>query len=537
MKKFYLLLIALLFLVISCKEKEDAKTGNTSAKEIKRISINENEGPESLNPNLTTDSTGTTVNSIMSEGLMRSNKDGVPVAGLAEKWETSEDGLVWKFYLRENLKWSDGSPLTANDFKFSWMKVLEPETGAKNADLLYVINGAEAYNKGEGKAEVVGIKVLDDKTIEVVLEEPSEYFLSLLAHVTYSPISEKLFNEKKEEFGLKPDSITASGPYQLKEWNHNANIVLVKNENYWNKDEIKLDEIEIKLVVDNEAALNAFNNGEIDLIRIGSVQYEKFRNDERIHLFQNNSVWFLLFNMENDFLKNPKIRKAIQMSINREKLIEKVLSGTGNTATGLIPNGIMGDKEGFRDEAGIAVPDYNTDEAKKLFAEGLKELGMTKPPKLNLLINDALNNKSVAEFAQEQLRVNLGLEIEIEAVTYKERVVRSQQHDFDLVFTSWKAIYADPKSYLDIFVSGAGNNYGVYSNKKYDEEVSESNKILDRKERIEKIQEAEKTLVNDMPAAFLYFQTRIVILNPRVKNIYFKGVGAEYYLYEAELKE
>ena len=535
MKKIYLLTVLLFFLVISCKGKEGAEISVGSTKEIKKISINENEEPESLNPNLTTDSTGTTVNSIMSEGLMRSDKDGIPAAGLAEKWEINEDGLVWKFYLRENLKWSDGSPLTANDFKFSWMKVLAPETGAKNADLLYVIKGAEAYNKGEGTAEDVGIKVLDDNTIEVSLEEPSEYFLSLLAHVTYSPISEKLFNEKKENFGLDPSSITASGPYMLKEWNHNANIILSKNENYWNKDNIKLDEIEIKLVVDNEAALNAFNNGEIDLIRIGSVQYEKLKNDDRIHLFQNNSVWFLLFNMENDFLKNPKIRKAIQMSINREELIDKVLGGMGNPATGLIPNGIMGNKEGFRDEAGTAVPDYNTDEAKKLFREGLEELGVTKPPKLTILINDALNNKSVAEFAQEQLRVNLGLEIEIEAVTYKERVVRSQQHNFDMVFTSWKAIYADPKSYLDIFVSGAGNNYGVYSNKNYDEEVSKSNKILDREERIKQIQEAEVTLINDIPAAFLYFQTRIVILNPRVKNIYFKGVGAEYYLYEAEL--
>ena len=217
MKKNYIfLLIALVFLILSCKEKDKSSTDTGIKKEIKKISINENEEPESLNPNLTTDSTGTTVNSIMSEGLMRSDKDGAPVAGLAEKWEVSEDGLTWKFYLRDNLKWSDGSPLTANDFKFSWMKVLEPETGAKNADLLYVINGAEAYNKGEGKSENVGIKVLDDKTIEIVLAEPSEYLLSLLAHVTYSPISEKLYNEKKDSFGLDPDSITASGPYALK---------------------------------------------------------------------------------------------------------------------------------------------------------------------------------------------------------------------------------------------------------------------------------------------------------------------------------
>lgn len=538
-KIYYLLLVLLTALLISCGDQKistQSESKETKTK-IKKISINEGEEPESINPNLTTDSTGITVNSIMSEGLMRSGRDGVPVAGLAEKWEISEDGLTWKFYLRDNLKWSNGEPLTASDFKFSWLKVLEPSTGAKNADLLYVIKGAKDYNEGKGSRLEVGIEAIDDRTLEVKLSEPSEYFLSLLAHATYSPISEKFYNEKKENFGLEPDSITASGPYYLKEWNHSANLVLAKNENYWNKDEIKLDEIEIKLIVDNEAALNAFNNNEIDLIRISSAQYEKFKNDDRIHLYQNNSVWFLLFNMDNDLLKNSKIRQAIQMSIDREGLIKNILGGVGNPAAGLIPNGIMGNEKGFRDEAGNIVISYNVEEAKRLYNEGLKETGLEKAPKITLLINDALNNKRIAEFAQEQLRTNLGLEVEIIAVTYKERVLRSQQHDFDMVFSSWSAIYADPKSYLDMFITGMGNNYGNYSNKNYDELVMKSNKIMNRKERTEHMKNAEKVLIEDIPAAFLYFQTRIVILNSRVKNVYFKGVGAEYYLYEAELRE
>ena len=146
------------------------------------------------------------------------------------------------------------------------------------------------------------------------------------------------------------------------------------------------------------------------------------------------------------------------------------------------------------------------------------------------------NNKKVAEFTQEQLRTNLGLEVEITAVPYKERVNKSQQHDFDMVFSSTDAEYADPKTYLEVFMTNVGNNYGLYSNSKYDELVKKSNRSNDRKERMELMRNAEKTLITDLPAAFLYFQTRIVILNSNVKNLYFKGVGAEYYLYEAEIQ-
>ena len=537
MKKVYLILMVVIMgLVVSCGKEKTNKVNNEAKKEVKRIAINENEEPQSINPNLTTDSTGITVNSIMSEGLMRSGRDGSPVAGLAEKWDISEDGLTWTFYLREGLKWSNGDPLTANDFKFSWLKVLDRETGAKKADLLYVIKGAEAYNIGDGKKEDVGINVIDDKTLEIKLEQPTEYFLSLLAHVTYSPISEKFYNKVTSKYGLEPETTVASGPYVLKEWNHSANLVLAKNENYWNKDAIKLDEIEIKLITDNEAALNAFNNKEIDLIRISSAQYEKYKDDKRIHLFQNNSVWFLLFNVKNEFLKNNKIRTAIQMSINKEELVNSVLGGVAKPATGLIPDGIKGLDKSFREEAGALVPDYNLVEAKKLYQEGLKELGLEKAPKITLLINDALNNKKVAEFTQEQLRTNLGLEVEITAVPYKERVNKSQQHDFDMVFTSTDAEYADPKTYLEVFMTNVGNNYGLYSNSKYDELVKKSNRSNDRKERMELMRNAEKTLITDLPAAFLYFQTRIVILNSNVKNLYFKGVGAEYYLYEAEIQ-
>ena len=232
---------------------------------------------------------------------------------------------------------------------------------------------------------------------------------------------------------------------------------MAKNENYWNKDAIKLDEIEIKLITDNEAALNAFNNKEIDLIRISSAQYEKYKDDKRIHMFQNNSVWFLLFNVKNELLKNEKIRTAIQMGISRDELANKVLGGIAKPATGLIPDGINGLEKSFREESGTLVPDYNLEEAKKLYQEGLKELGLEKAPKLTLLINDALNNKKVAEFAQEQLRINLGLEVEIIAVPYKERLEKSQQHDFDMVFTSTDAEYADPKTYLEVFMTNVGN--------------------------------------------------------------------------------
>ena len=527
MKKIFLLFIMLVLISCGGSGKEGKSSGNT------KIIVNETSEPKSIDPGLLTDQTGIAVNSLVSEGLTRQGKDGTPEPGLAEKWDISEDGLTWTFHLRENLKWSDGEPITADDFKFAWLRALDPATASEYAYMLYCLKGGQAYNEGKGKKEDVGINVIDSRTLEVKLEQPTAYFASLAASATYAPIREKFFNEKGKEFALEANAMEYSGPYKIQSWKHDSNFILVKNENYWNKDKIKIDEIEMVLVADSAAELNAFNNGEIDLIRLTAEQYKRYEKDPRVNVFRNNSVWYLEYNMENKYLANKKIRQAITLAVDKKEMSNTIVKGTGEAAYGMVPTGFPGENKTFREESGNVYPEYNPEEAKRLYQEGLAELGVTELPELSLIINEAGNNKKIAEYVQEKLRTNIGLNIKIEPIPFKERMARLQQKDFEIVLSGWGSDYADPMTYMDLFVTYGGNNHSAYSNPKYDELIKTANSSSDNKVRMQAMRDAEKILGDDMPVGVLLYSTRVIMLNPKIKNVYFKGIGAEYYLYDA----
>ena len=527
MKKIFLLFIMMILISCGGAGKESSSSGNT------KIIVNETAEPKSIDPGLLTDQSGIAVNSLVSEGLTRQGKDGTPEPGLAEKWDVSEDGLTWTFHLRENIKWSSGEPVTADDFKFAWLRVLEPATASEYAYMLHYIKGGQAYNEGKGKKEDVGINVIDSRTLEVKLERPTAYFASLAASPTYAPIREKFFDEKGKNFALEADAMEYSGPYKIKNWKHDSNFIMVKNENYWNKDHIKIDEVEMVLVADSTAELNAFNNGEIELIRLTAEQYKRYEKDPRVNVFRNNSVWYLEYNMENKFLANKKIRQALTLAVDKEEMANTIVKGTGEAAYGIVPTGFPGESKTFREENGDSYPKYNPEEAKRLYKEGLAELGVTELPELSLIINEAGNNKKIAEYVQEKIRTNLGANIRIEPIPFKERMARLQQKDFEIALSGWGSDYADPMTYIDLFVTNGGNNHSSYSNPKYDELIKTANNSSDNKVRMQAMRDAEKILGDDMPVGVMLYSTRVIMLNPKIKNVYFKGIGAEYYLYDA----
>ena len=527
MKKIFLLFIMMILISCGGAGKESNTSGNT------KIIVNETAEPKSIDPGLLTDQSGIAVNSLVSEGLTRQGKDGTPEPGLAEKWDVSEDGLTWTFHLRENIKWSSGEPVTADDFKFAWLRVLEPATASEYAYMLHYIKGGQAYNEGKGKKEDVGINVIDSRTLEVKLERPTAYFASLAASPTYAPIREKFFDEKGKNFALEADAMEYSGPYKIKSWKHDSNFIMVKNENYWNKDHIKIDEVEMVLVADSTAELNAFNNGEIELIRLTAEQYKRYEKDPRVNVFRNNSVWYLEYNMENKFLANKKIRQALTLAVDKEEMANTIVKGTGEAAYGIVPTGFPGESKTFREENGDSYPKYNPEEAKRLYKEGLAELGVTELPELSLIINEAGNNKKIAEYVQEKIRTNLGANIRIEPIPFKERMARLQQKNFEIVLSGWGSDYADPMTYIDLFVTNGGNNHSSYSNPKYDELIKTANNSSDNKVRMQAMRDAEKILGDDMPVGVMLYSTRVIMLNPKIKNVYFKGIGAEYYLYDA----
>lgn len=530
MRRILLIATLAVLFVISC--------GKSSGDDSKTLMINIKEEGKSYDPQLANDSSGELVNSLTGEGLIRDGEGGKPAPGVAEKWDVSEDGLVWTFHLRKNAKWSNGDPITAKDFKAGWTRALAPQTASEYAKMVYPIKNAEKFNKGELKAEDLGIEVVDDYTLKVTLEAPLPYFESMVRIFTYLPLNEKFYDKVKEKYMTSVEDSISSGAYVIKSWTRDSDIVLEKNPDYWNKDAIKLERIQIKFINDEAASLAAFKNGEVDITNISTQQAEEFKNDPRAHLVKDGSVWYTIYNMKNEVLKNKKIRQALALAVDREGIITGVLDNKGKAAYTYTvkDSGIFGVSKDFSEEAGKIFPGYNPEKAKQLLAEGLQELGLSKLPELEMIINDSTNNKAIAEFIQENLRKNLGVDIKIQGMTLKERLSRMEQRDFDIVLAGFAGDYADAIAYLERFEKTHGNNYSQYENPRYDELVREVKSSADQKERVAKMIEMEKIIAEDMPVGLLYYRENVKLVNPRVKGVLFLPIGNDYQLGNAYIE-
>lgn len=488
---------------------------------------------KSLDPQLLTDHTGCNIHQLLSEGLTKLDMETKqPKPGLAEKYEVSSDGLTWTFHLRDNLKWSNGDKLTANDFKYAWLRALDPKTASEYAFILFPIKNAEKFNDGKCSKDEVGINVLDDKTLEVKLENVTPYFPSLTAFVTYLPANEKFVEEKGEKYALEPEDILSSGPFILKKWTHNSEMYLEKNPNYYAKDKISLDGIKIKFIMDNAAALNAFKNDEIDFTNISSEQYDEFKDDKRLKVLPQAQMYFLMYNFQNKVLTNLKIRKAFDLALNKDDINKSAFNSLNTVIYNFTPHkvGMPGNNTNdFGSEVGDIIEKYNADKAKELFKEGMKELGLTEFPKLSIIVNDMDNNKKVAENIQEQLRTNLGIEFDIQVMTYKERLSRQTSGDFDIALTRWGADYQDAMTFLDLFMTKNGNNNGKYSNPEYDKYVQLAKSEPDKAKRFEYLKKVEEIIANDVPITVLYQVNKYYVVNDRISNYAFSPVNSDMF--------
>lgn len=529
MKRILLIVTLVALFIVSC-----GKSSGTD----KTLMINIKEEGKSYDPQLANDSAGELVDSLIGEGLIRDGDGGKPAPGVAEKWETSEDGLVWTFYLRKNAKWSNGDPITAKDFKAGWTRALDPKTANEYAFMVYPVKNAEKFNKGEAKAEDLGIEVIDDYTLKVTLEAPLPYFTSMVRIFTYLPLNEKFYGGVKEKYMTDVASSISSGAYVIKSWTRDSDIVFEKNPNYWNKDAIKLERIQIKFINDEAASLSAFKNGEIDMTNITTQQAKEFKDDPRALTLGDGSVWYMTYNMKNEVLKNKKIRQALSLAVDREGLISGVLDNRGAAAyTYTVKDaGIFGVEKDFSEEAGKIFPAYDPAKAKQLLDEGLKELGIEKLPEIEMIFNDSGNNKAISEYIQENLRKNLGVEIKIQAMTLQERLARMQQKDYEIALAGFAPDYADAIASLERFEKTNGNNYSQYENPRYDALVKEIKSSADQKERVAKMIELEKILADDMPVGIIYYRQNVKLVNPRVKDALFIPVGNDYQLSKAYIE-
>ena len=521
MKKIFLILTLLVF-ALSCGKKSGS--GST-------FTLNIVTEPSSIDPQITTDIPGGTVDELILEGLLRKDKTGKSVAGIAQKWEKSKDGLVWTFHLRDGVKWSNGDPVTANDFKAGWIRGLNPDTAGSNASMLFVIKNGEKYNAKKVSENEVGIKVIDDKTLQVTLESPTPYFDDLVTFKSFMPLNQKFYNEAKDKYFTEAKYTISNGPYTLEKWTHDSELKFKKNPNYWDAGNVKIDNVKLKIIA-TDSAVNAFKNKEVDVTAVTFEQAKEFAGKPELVKANDGGIYYLLFNTKENVFKNAKVRRAITMAINKEELVNKVLEGSEKLTKTFTPSGIglNGVSKNFAAEVATDQPKFNVAEAKKLLAEGLKEEGLSELPRFEILFNDTGSRKAIAEYIQESLRNNLGANVELDKVSGKERIERTKKRDYQISLQNWTGDFLDPITYLDLFDSTNANNRGDFKNVKYDELAKIVKSSADPKVRVPAMIQMEKLISEEQPVTILFQKQKLYLVNPKVKNLEFVSIGGEFFI-------
>jgi len=491
----------------------------------------------SMNISKATDGVSFTVLANVGEGLTRLDQNGKATPAMAEKWDVSADGLTYTFTLRDS-KWSNGDPVTAHDFEYSWKRSLDPKTAGDYAFMVAWIKGGNDFLTGKGTADQVGVKAKDDKTLVVTLEKPVPFFVEQMSFPTFYPQNKKIVDQAGDKYASDPDKMVYNGPFKMTQWVHEQSVTLEKNENYWDKDKVKLNKINFQVVKDTTAGLNLYESGQIDRVGLVREHIDTYKGKPEFATQPELTSGYVLFNQRVKALQNKKVRQALSWAIDAEAYADVVYHNGTKGATGLVPFGVPDGQGGqFRDTVGdLLKRKDNESKAKAQLEEGLKEAGEAKFPTIKLLTSDSDVGKKGAEFLKEQWRVKLGVDVEVESVPFKLMLQKAKAKDFDIVITNWGADYNDPMTFLDLWISGSSFNYPNWKNAKYDELIKAAQAEADPKKRMQSLMDAEKVLMDEMPMAPLIFRGKAYLLKPHVKNFRTQVFGPEYELKETYIQ-
>lgn len=515
-KLIVILFICVAMIMAACSEGENKSGAEGSVKQ--ELVLNAGSEPASLDPALNTSVTSGWILDHMYEGLYTRDQDGNITLGVAEDVEVSEDGTVYTFKIKEDAKWSDGSDLTAEDFKYSWERVLNPNTGARFAYYLFVIKNAEAYNKGEVSVDDVGIKVINDKTLEVTLESPTAFLDSLMTIWTFYPVKKDIV-EGNENWTLDAKNFVTNGAFYMTEWEHDNKIILSKNDDYYSQDDITLKQITFEMVDDATTAYQLYQTGDLDFISsIPTDQLSAVKDSDEYIEFPYYSTAMFIFNVNKEPFTNRKVRQAFAMAVDRKSLVENV-GQTGETpAFAMVPPGADTPDGDFRELGGdYFKEDY--DQAKRLIEEAMEEEGWSEFPEVTLMFSTSDNNKRYAEAVQEMLKQNLNIDLKLanqEWNTYLDTLGRG---DYQMGRMSWTGLYIDPAVNLEYYLGTSTNNRTGWVNDQYDQLLKDAQVEQDIMKRFELLHEAEETLMTDLPFMPLYFLTKNYLTSTGVKNV------------------
>ncbi|MBP2645790.1 MAG: ABC-type transporter, periplasmic subunit [Firmicutes bacterium] len=491
--------------------------GGAGKEQVARLSVGGE--PESMDPAKTNGIPESCYQTAMFEGLTEYDNDGLPKAAAAENWEVSPDGMVYTFHLRAN-KWANGDPVTAQDFEYAWKRLLDPKTAAEYSYMLFPIKNAEAFNSGKASADDVGVKALDDKTLQVTLEKPTGYFLSLCAHTSTFPVNPKVVEAAGDNWAGDVKTLVGNGPFKPTEWQHGSKLVMVKNDQYWDKDKVKVSKIEWTLVEEVATALSMFENNQLDYVDGPPLmEAERLLKEKKLSIGNNLGTYYYSFNTTKAPFDNPKVRRAFALAIDREAIAATVMHGLNKPAYGWIPYGFTNPvtKKDFREEGGDLFK-ANVEEAKKLLAEAGYPEGKGLPP-VTLLFNTNEMHKAIAEAVQEMWKKNLGVTVELQNQEWKVFLGVKKAGDYQIARDGWSGDYTDPMTFADMLMANSGNNYGRYNNPVYDQLVRVAQTSNDQSVRMQAMHDAEKIAMDDMAILPIYAYVHRFSLSPKLQGL------------------
>lgn len=503
----------------------------------KILSVQVGPDPETIDPALNSAVDGGNMLLHSFECLLAVDENGQLVPGQAESWETSEDGLTWTFHLRDGLKWSDGSDLTANDFVYSWKRVCDPMVAAPYAET--VLSMVEGYDKAiEGDLDALQVAAQDDNTLVVTLSTPCSYFGSLAAFVTLSPVQEATVTANGDAWATSAATYISNGPFYVSEWVPGSYIMMSKNPYYWNADAIKLDGIKWNLIEDSNAAYSAYQTGEVLMIKnVPTEEIPSLKDSADFHVDPIIGTYYLSLNLERDAFKDARVRKALSLAIDRDYVANTLMQGTYSPADNFMgPGWIDMDGKQFKDNANggqsyIDVNNYEADleEAKQLLADAGYPDGEGFPS-ISYTTNDAGYHKVVAEYLQ-QAWAQLGIDLQVDIVEWASFTPMRRNGDFDVARNGWVGDYSDPSNMLELFYSTNGNNDGKFNNADFDAAIELSRTTLDSAERSKALHTAEDVLMEETGCIPVAYYNDFWLQSDKITGSWHSPYGYWYFMY------
>ncbi|MCZ8512671.1 peptide ABC transporter substrate-binding protein [Paenibacillus filicis] len=530
MRKGYAMLIscALVFgtALAGCSKDPGAASGNQkeAAKETKSkiLLYNNLKEPTSLDPPIGFDQVSYDIVNNAFEGLTRLGKNQTPEPAMAKEWKVTPDGKKYTFTLRDGIKWSNGDPVKAGDFEYAWKRMLDPKTASDAAFLAYPIEGAEAFNSGKGPADGVKVKALDDKTLEVTLAQPASWLLGMVANPAFFPVN-KAAVDKSPKWAGEAATIVSNGPFKVAEWKHDSELKLVKNDQYWDAANVKLDGVTYKMVNDSNTAYQLFSTGELHSSNTtGAVPADlsdKLFAENKVKVEDGAGTAFYRFNVKMAPFNNANIRKAFVEAVDRQKLVDLVLKQKQKPADGYVSPGLKDPAGGDFRKAGGSLIKFDPADAKKLLEKGLQEAGYKTLPEVTLTYNTNDVSQRVAQALQAMLKDNLGVDVKL--ANKEGKVLTDEQKKLQLQISrsSFLPDFADPINFLDGFQSTNPFSRTGWANPQYDKLIKDAYNEPDEAKRFKMMHDAEKILMDEAPILPLYFYNNVYLQSEKVDGI------------------